>query len=107
MALTGDAIDAATALEWGFINAVVAADELDEATLALLGRATRGSAASKAWGKQAFYRQIDMATNDAYTYATGMMAAAATTPDAQEGIAAFLEKRHPEFSSSPSGVVSR
>lgn len=107
MALTGDAIDAATALEWGFINAVVAADELDEATLALLERATRGSAASKAWGKQAFYRQIDMATNDAYSYATGMMAAAATTPDAQEGIAAFLEKRHPEFSSSPSGVVSR
>ena len=107
MALTGDAIDAATALEWGFVNAVVPAADLDEATLALLTRATRGSAASKAWGKQAFYRQIDMSANDAYTYATGMMAAAATTPDAQEGIAAFLEKRHPDFFSSSNGVVSR
>jgi enoyl-CoA hydratase/carnithine racemase len=97
MALTGDAIDAHTALQWGFVNAVVPPDELDDAVNDLLARATRGSAHSKGLGKQAFYRQIDMSQDDAYTYAVGMMAAAATTPDAQEGIAAFLEKRAPKF----------
>jgi len=97
MALTGDAIDAATALQWGFINAVVPASELNSATLNLLERATRGSAYSKGLGKQAFYEQISMSDDDAYRYAVGMMAAAATTPDAQEGIAAFLEKRQAKF----------
>lgn len=97
MALTGDSIDAQTALQWGFINAVVPPEQLDEAVNDLLARATRGSAHSKGLGKQAFYRQIDMSQDDAYAYAVGMMAAAATTPDAQEGIAAFLEKRAPKF----------
>ena len=97
MALTGDAIDAATALQWGFVNAVVPASELEAATLDLLQRATRGSAHSKGLGKAAFYKQVQMGESDAYSYAVGMMAAAAVTADAQEGIAAFLEKRHPEF----------
>src|SRR6478609_7867608 len=44
MALTGDPIDADTALSWGFVNAVVPDDELDAATADLLRRATRGSA---------------------------------------------------------------
>ncbi len=97
MALTGDAIDAHTALQWGFVNAVVPIERLDDAVADLLARATRGSAHSKGLGKQAFYRQVDMSQDDAYTYAVGMMAAAATTPDAQEGIAAFLAKRTPNF----------
>jgi enoyl-CoA hydratase/carnithine racemase len=99
MALTGDPIDAQTALQWGFVNAVVSSDQLDDAVNDLLARATRGSSHSKGLGKQAFYRQIDMSQDDAYAYAVGMMAAAATTPDAQEGIAAFLAKRPPNFSS--------
>ncbi len=103
MALTGDPIDAHTALQWGFVNAVVQADELDAATADLLARATRGSAHSKSLGKQAFYRQIDLAQDDAYSYAVGMMAAAAATPDAQEGIAAFLEKRHAQFGTGRGG----
>jgi len=104
MALTGDAVDAHTALQWGFVNAVVPAGDLDNAATDLLARATRGSAHSKGLGKQAFYRQIDMAQSDAYSYAVGMMAAAATTPDAQEGIAAFLAKRHPHFGGTEAGV---
>src|ERR671924_364006 len=57
LGLTGDTIDARTALDWGLVNRVVPTDELDAATVSLLERATRGSRASKALGKQAFYAQ--------------------------------------------------
>ena len=56
-------------------------------------RATLGSARSRALGKRAFYAQVDLDQAKAYEYATEVIAAAATTADAQEGIAAFLEKR--------------
>lgn len=93
MAFTGDAIDAATAAEWGLINRVVPDDDLDSAVADLLTRATRGAAGSKGLGKRAFYRQIDLAQDEAYEYAVQVMAAAATTADAQSAIAAFLDKR--------------
>src|SRR3954471_5146161 len=51
LALTGDAIDAATALDWGLVNRVVPAEQLDDAVGDLLARATRGSRASKTMGK--------------------------------------------------------
>ena len=93
MAMTGDAIDAATAADWGLINKAVPADQLEAEALDLIRRATRGSAESKGFGKQAFYRQIDLPQPQAYALAGERMATAAVTPDAQEGIAAFLEKR--------------
>jgi enoyl-CoA hydratase/carnithine racemase len=99
MAFTGDPIDARTAAEWGFVNRVVPADQLDEATHDLIARATRGSSQSKALGKHAFYAEVDLPQDKAYAYAIEVMAAAALTDDAQEGIAAFLEKRHPTFGS--------
>src|SRR5690242_7272785 len=97
LAMTGDAIDAPTAADWGLINRVVPADELGAATDDLLRRATRGSAASKAIGKQAFYAQIDLDQPKAYAYAVEVMAAASQIDDAREGVAAFLEKRAPKF----------
>ncbi len=97
MALTGDAIDAATAADWGLVNKVVPADRLDEATFDLISRATRGSTMSKGLGKHGFYAQIDLEQPKAYAYAIELMAAAALTDDAQEGITAFLEKRKPAF----------
>ena len=97
MALTGDPIAADVAADWGLINAVVPDAELDTAVDDLLRRATRGSALSKATGKRSFYVQIDMSQADAYSYATGVMAAGAVAVDGQEGIASFLEKRHPNF----------
>ena len=93
MALTGDTIDARTALEWGLINRVVPADELDAATLDLLERSTRGSAMSKAVGKQVLYEQLGMDQDQAYAYAVEVMAATSQMADAQEGMASFLEKR--------------
>jgi enoyl-CoA hydratase/carnithine racemase len=97
MAFTGDTIDAATALAWGLVNRVVPDDDLDAATLGLLDRATRGSAASKALGKQAFYTQIDLDLDKAYAYAVEVMAAASQLDDAREGVDAFLAKRPPSW----------
>ena len=101
MALTGDPIDAATAAAWGLINKSVPADQLDAATLDLISRATRGSALSKAMGKQGFYQQIGLPQDQAYAVAAELMASAAMTPDAQEGISAFLEKRHAQYTQRP------
>ncbi|MGH7369829.1 MAG: enoyl-CoA hydratase-related protein [Candidatus Methylomirabilaceae bacterium] len=97
MLLTGDAIDAKTAEVWGLVNKVVPPDRLDEETLLLLERATRGSGLSKGIGKQAFYTQIDLDQPKAYAYAMEVMAATALLEDAQEGMRAFLEKRKPTF----------
>lgn len=97
MAFTGDPIDAATAADWGLINRVVPDSELDAAVDDLIRRATRGSVLSKRLGKQGFYAQVDLEQSEAYAYAVELMASAALTPDAQEGIAAFLAKRHPTF----------
>jgi enoyl-CoA hydratase/carnithine racemase len=97
LALTGDVIDAATALDWGLVNRVVPDDGLDTAVADLLARATRGSRASKALGKQTLYAQLDRPEADAYAIAIEVMAATAQTPAAREGMAAFLAKRAADF----------
>ena len=66
-------------------------------TRELLRRATRGSAHSKAIGKRAFYRQVDLELDPAYEYASGVMAEASQSHDAQEGMRSFVEKRRPRF----------
>jgi enoyl-CoA hydratase/carnithine racemase len=97
MVLTGDVIDAPTALEWGLVNRVVPDEELDAAVDDLLAKATRGSRAAKALGKQTVYAQLDRPEADAYAIAVEVMAAASQLPGAREGMAAFLEKRKPEW----------
>ena len=97
MAMTGDPVDARTAAEWGLVNRVVPAGELDHAALDLITRATRGSALSKGLGKQGFYAQIDLDQPKAYAYAIELMSSASQTADAQEGISSFLEKRPARF----------
>ena len=97
MALTGDVIDARTAAEWGLVNRVVPDAELDAAVDDLLARATRGSRASKALGKRTLYAQLDRPEADAYAIALEVMAASSQTPSAKEGMAAFLEKRRPNW----------
>ena len=97
LAFTGDTISARQALDWGLVNAVAPASWLDEAVHDLLTRATRGSAASKGIGKTTLYAQSDLGQADAYNLAIEVMAATSQTPDAQEGMAAFLEKRPPRW----------
>ena len=101
LALTGDTISAAVAAEWGLINRAVPDEELDAAVADLVGRSIRGSVLSKAMGKRGFYEQVDLPQADAYGAAIEHMAAAAMTDDAQEGFAAFLQKRHPAFTQRP------
>jgi enoyl-CoA hydratase/carnithine racemase len=97
MALSGEVIDARTALDWGLVNQVVPASQLDSATYELLKRVTRGSAQSKGIGKQALYAQIDLNQPKAYAYAIEVMAATSQLPDAREGMRAFLDKRDPQW----------
>jgi len=97
MLLTGDAIDAKTATEWGLVNRVVPAERLREETEKLAHAASRGSTASKATGKQAFYAQIDLDQAHAYTYASEVMAMTAMAPDGREAITSFFEKRKPVY----------
>ncbi|WP_018685683.1 enoyl-CoA hydratase-related protein [Actinokineospora enzanensis] len=97
LALTGDAIDASTAESWGLINRAVPDADLDVEVENLLHRATRGSVSSKALGKQTIYAQLDRPESDAYAMAIEVMTAASQLPAAREGMAAFLEKRAPQW----------
>src|SRR5213078_1905274 len=97
LAMSGDVIDAQTALDWGLVNRVVPAAQLDSAVQHLLERVTKGSAQSKGIGKQALYAQIDLDQPKAYAYAVEVMAATSQLPDAQEGMRAFLGKRKPQW----------
>src|SRR6185312_15910132 len=66
MLLTGEPIDAATALDYGLVNRVVPDDELDAAVAALVERIAASSPLTLRIGKEAFYRQVELAEGDAY-----------------------------------------
>jgi enoyl-CoA hydratase/carnithine racemase len=93
MLLTGRAIDAATAAEWGLVNRVVPAACLASETRKLAGQIAEASSFTVALGKQAYYRQIELDQAGAYGYTKEVMSENAMAEDAQEGIAAFLGKR--------------
>jgi enoyl-CoA hydratase/carnithine racemase len=98
MLLTGDPIDAPTALDWGLVNRVVPAERLDEEAAALAGRLATASRATVAIGKRAFGENLDLPLEEAYRHASEVMCRNAGIDDAQEGIAAFLEKREATWS---------
>jgi len=97
MLLTGRPIDAHTAADWGLVNRVVPAADLDEAALDLARQIASASPLTLRIGKQAFYRQIDVDQAEAYRLMSRTMAENAMTCDAQEGMSAFLEKRQPTW----------
>lgn len=97
MLLTGEPIDAATALAWGLVNRVVPADRLDAEVQVLVRSILAKSRAVIAAGKKLFYEQVSGNLDQAYKIATAAMADSVKTEDGREGIAAFVEKRKPRW----------
>lgn len=95
--LTGRLHDAETALRMGLVNEVVAPDRLAAATDELADEIATKSPYAIALGKRSFYRQLELDTAAAYDFAGEVAARNAGAADAQEGVAAFLEKRPPDW----------
>ena len=97
MLLTGDMIPASRAAEIGLVNQVVPSAELRFASMALAGKIAAKSSLTVATGKRAFYQQKEMDLAAAYNYASRTMVDNMLARDAEEGIAAFIEKRAPDW----------
>jgi enoyl-CoA hydratase/carnithine racemase len=93
MLLTGQLIDAATALSWGLVNRVVPSSKLDAEVSRFTDIILSRSSATIRFGKQAFYDQVDRPLDAAYDVAGEVMACNMLLEDAAEGIDAFLQKR--------------
>lgn len=97
MLLTGDFIDAQTALQQGLVNRVVAVDALDAEVDKLAQSIIAKSSVAVGMGKQMFYKQLEMGLDAAYQYASEVMACNMMSEDAAEGIDAFIGKRKAEW----------
>src|SRR2546427_10672669 len=97
MLLTGEFIDANTALEWGLVNRVVPGEQLEDAVADVVEAIARSSPLTVGIGKEAFYAQIGLDEHGAYDVTKSVMATNAMAADAQEGMSAFLEKREPTW----------
>jgi enoyl-CoA hydratase/carnithine racemase len=97
MLLTGKPIPAQRALEWGLVNRVVPADQLDAAVREFVDAILASSSLTVRLGKAAFYDQLALDEGSAYQRATEVMTDNACRQDAQEGMSAFLQKRRPNW----------
>jgi enoyl-CoA hydratase/carnithine racemase len=97
MLLTGEMIDAATAREFGLVNRVAPAETLTEGVNRYAAIIAAKSPVAVRLGKQAVYEQVKMGLTKAYEHASRVMIENMLTADAEEGIAAFLEKRQPRW----------
>jgi enoyl-CoA hydratase/carnithine racemase len=97
MLMTGEFIDAATALQWGLINRVAPPDQLDAAVRELAGLLLSKPSAVLAAGKKFFYRQLEMDMEPAYKLASQVITNNMLGQDALEGVGAFVEKRAPKW----------
>ncbi len=95
MLLTGDLIDAQNAYRMGLVNEVVDVEQLESKTMELARKLASKSPLTVAIGKEAYYRQAELPLSEAYDYTKEVMVRNLEARDAQEGISAFIEKRHP------------
>ncbi|MEG0558428.1 MAG: enoyl-CoA hydratase, partial [Comamonas sp.] len=97
MLLTGEFIDASTALHYGLLNRVVAADQLDAVVEELVAAIVSKPRVAIRMGKELVYRQREMGMESAYQLAGQTMATNMMDVDAQEGAQAFAQKRQPQW----------
>jgi enoyl-CoA hydratase/carnithine racemase len=97
MLLTGDLISADDAYRIGLINRVVEPGAARSAALKMAGKIAGKSAAAVRLGKESFYRQMEMPLVEAYRFTSQVMVDNMMVRDAEEGIAAFIEKRPPRW----------
>ena len=97
MLLTGELIDAEEARRIGLVNEIFAEGALGGSVLALATQIADKAPATLRIGKEAFYRQAELPLPEAYRFGCDVMVANMMEPDAEEGIAAFLEKRAPDW----------
>ncbi len=95
MLLTGDVIDAQKALEWGLVNKVVPAADLEAATVALATKIAEKPPVTVATGKRAFYEQMELGAARAYEVASCAISTSFAHDEGRQGMDAFLEKRQP------------
>lgn len=97
MLVTGSFIDATRATDLGLVNRVVAPEALTDETMALAATIAAKLTAAVRIGKRAFHDQIDLGLAEAYAHTGGVMTENMLWRDTEEGIAAFLEKRAPDW----------
>jgi enoyl-CoA hydratase len=95
MLLLGEQISAQEAERLGFVNRVVAAEEFDAAVAEWADKLAAKSPVMMQLGKDALFRQQDMALADALEFLHAQLTIAFSTEDIQEGVKAFFEKRDP------------
>ena len=98
MLLTGDFINADKAKAIGLINNYFSEDKLVNETKGMAIKIANKSSQTLKIGKKAFYNQAEMKISDAYKYASEIMIKNMMNQVSEEGIAAFLEKREPNWS---------
>jgi enoyl-CoA hydratase len=97
MALTGEMIDSASALDMGLITHVVPQDELLDHAKRLLGKVTKNGPLAVKLVLESIYRGLDSTLLEATAVESSLFGLLASTEDVKEGMTAFLEKRKPEF----------
>jgi enoyl-CoA hydratase/carnithine racemase len=97
LALTGRKVKAAEGERMGFVSRLVTPEELDATVDELAATLAAKSAVVTRWGRNAFYRVVDMAGEEALDYLHAMLTVATHTDDAAEGLTAFAEKRAPKW----------
>ena len=96
--LTGRRVTAVEGERIGFVNSVVPVAELDSTVDELAATLAAKSPLVTRWGRDSFYRMLDMSTDDALSYLHAMLTVTTHSDDTKEGLRAFSEKRSPNWS---------